>query len=348
MLDMPQSSGAREERMDGFARGIARGKVTPQQNVEEVVGRSAALRAVLNQVQIVAPTDSTVLILGETGTGKELFARAIHNLSSRRERTLVKVNCAAIPTGLLESELFGHERGAFTGAIAQRIGRFELAHHGTIFLDEVGDIPPELQPKLLRVLQEQEFERLGSTRTTRVDARLVTATNVDLAEKVTDKQFRDDLYYRLNVFPITIPPLRERREDIPLLVRHFVQKYGRRMKKRIDAIPTSAMKALSEYYWPGNIRELENFIERAVILSDGSELQPPLAELAKQKEVSSALVGSASHATTLDEAEREHILQALKGTRWVIGGTAGAAARLGMKRTTLQCRMKKLGIARPI
>ena len=323
-------------------------EILTEYNFEEIIGESQALKRILKQVETVAPTDSTVLLLGETGTGKELFARAIHNLSSRRERTLVKVNCAAIPTGLLESELFGHERGAFTGAIAQRIGRFELANHGTIFLDEVGDIPLELQPKLLRVLQEQEFERLGSTRTTRVDARLVTATNSNLAERVDEKQFRSDLFYRLNVFPILIPPLRERREDIPLLVRHFVQKYGRRMKKRIDAIPARAMKALSEYHWPGNIRELENFVERAVILSDGSELQPPLAELARQEEASSALVGSASHSTTLEEAEREHILQALKVTHWVIGGADGAADRLGMKRTTLQYRMKKLGIARPI
>lgn len=323
-------------------------EILTEYNFEEIIGESQALKRILKQVETVAPTDSTVLLLGETGTGKELFARAIHNLSSRRERTLVKVNCAAIPTGLLESELFGHERGAFTGAIAQRIGRFELANLGTIFLDEVGDIPLELQPKLLRVLQEQEFERLGSTRTTRVDARLVTATNSNLAERVDEKQFRSDLFYRLNVFPILIPPLRERREDIPLLVRHFVQKYGRRMKKRIDAIPARAMKALSEYHWPGNIRELENFVERAVILSDGSELQPPLAELARQEEASSALVGSASHSTTLEEAEREHILQALKVTHWVIGGADGAADRLGMKRTTLQYRMKKLGIARPI
>lgn len=321
-------------------------EIRTEYNFEEIIGESQALKRILKQVETVAPTDSTVLLLGETGTGKELFARAIHNLSSRRERTLVKVNCAAIPTGLLESELFGHERGAFTGAIAQRIGRFELANHGTIFLDEVGDIPLELQPKLLRVLQEQEFERLGSTRTTRVDIRLVTATNSNLAERVDEKQFRSDLFYRLNVFPILIPPLRERREDITLLVRHFVQKYGRRMKRRIDAIPTSAMRALSEYHWPGNIRELENFIERAVILSNGSELQPPLAELAKRKEPSSMLVGSASYSTTLEEAEREHILRALKAARWVLGGTSGAAARLGMKRTTLQYRMKKLGIRR--
>jgi len=340
MLDMPRTSGVSEERIDGFAPG----DVNSQYNFEEVVGRSAALRAVLNQVEIVAPTDSTVLILGETGTGKELIARAIHNLSERRGRALVKVNCAAIPTGLLESELFGHEKGAFTGAIAQRIGRFELANHGTLFLDEVGDIPLELQPKLLRVLQEQEFERLGSTRTSRVDVRVVAATNTDLAQKVADKQFRDDLYYRLNVFPIPIPPLRERREDIPFLVRHFVQKYARRMKKRIDTIPAKLMTTVSEYDWPGNIRELENFIERAVILSRGSELQPPLGELAQRRR-SRAI--SADNFITLEEAQRGHIVRTLKDTNWVIGGPAGAAAQLGTKRTTLQYRMKKLSITRP-
>ena len=341
MLDVPWTSGISEERMDGFALG----KVTLQHNFEDLVGRSAALRAVLNQVEIVAPTESTILILGETGTGKELIARAIHNLSERRERALVKVNCSAIPTGLLESELFGHEKGAFTGAIAQRIGRFELAHRGTIFLDEVGDIPLELQPKLLRILQEQEFERLGSTRTIRVDVRVVAATNADLAHKVADKQFRDDLYYRLNVFPVTIPPLRERREDIPLLVRHFVQKYARRIKKPIDTIPTKAMAALTEYHWPGNIRELEHFIERAVILSGGSELQLPLSELAPRRKFPAAL--SAENSITLEEAQRGHIVRTLKDTNWVIGGHAGAAARLGTRRTTLQYRMKKLGITRP-
>ena len=320
-------------------------EIRSEHNFEEIIGQSAALKHILKQVETVAPTDSTVLLLGETGTGKELFARAIHNLSSRRERTLVKINCAAIPTGLLESELFGHEKGAFTGAIAHRIGRFELANQGTIFLDEVGDIPLELQPKLLRVLQEQEFERLGSTRTMHVNVRLIAATNSKLAEMVDEKQFRSDLYYRLNVFPIVIPPLRERREDIPLLVRHFAQYYGQQMKKRIEAIPTSAMKALSEYHWPGNIRELENFIERAVILSRGSELQPPLAELAQRKKLSSASSANGS-SNTLREAEREHIVRALKGTNWVIGGPAGAAARLGMKRTTLQTRIKKLGIKR--
>jgi formate hydrogenlyase transcriptional activator len=319
-------------------------EIRTEHNFEEIVGESPALKEILNQLATVAPTDSTILILGETGTGKELIARAIHNLSARRESTLVKVNCAAIPTGLLESELFGHERGAFTGAIAQRIGRFELAHRGTLFLDEVGDIPLELQPKLLRVLQEQEFERLGSARTTRVDVRLVAATNVDLAQKVAHNQFRSDLYYRLNVFPVTIPPLRERREDIPLLVRYFAQKYARRMKKPIDTIPVKSMTALTEYAWPGNVRELENFIERSVILSRGRELQLPVPELRQRTQSAvSAIPGSLA---TMEHAEREHIMRALKEAAWVIGGPAGAAARLGMKRTTLQSRIRKLGITR--
>ena len=320
-------------------------EIRTEYNFEEIIGDSAALKRVLDQIQTVAPTDSTVLIQGETGTGKELIARAIHHLSARHERTLVKVNCAAIPTGLLESELFGHEKGAFTGAIAQRVGRFELAHRGTLFLDEVGDIPLELQPKLLRVLQEQEFERLGSARTTRVDVRLVGATNADLMQKVADGQFRSDLYYRLNVFPVTIPPLRERREDIPLLVRYFAQKYARRMKKPIDTIPVKSMAALSQYPWPGNVRELENFIERAVILTRGAELQFPLAEL-KQRTNGPSMARSNGFAT-LESAEREHIVRALSETKWVIGGPAGAATRLGMKRTTLQSRMRKLGISRP-
>ncbi len=319
-------------------------EIRSEYNFEEIIGESLGLKEVLRQVETVAPADSTVLLLGETGTGKELIARAIHHLSARRERTLVKVNCAAIPTGLLESELFGHEKGAFTGAITQRIGRFELAHRGTLFLDEVGDIPLELQPKLLRVLQEQEFERLGSARTIRVDVRLIAATNVDLAQRVGENQFRSDLYYRLNVFPITIPPLRERREDIPLLVRYFAQKYARRMKKPIESIPSRAMAALTEYSWPGNVRELENFIERAVILSRGLELELPLGEL-KQRSSSHAAI-SVSGFVTLERAEKEHILRALKETNWVIGGPGGAAARLGMKRTTLQSRMRKLGIAR--
>jgi formate hydrogenlyase transcriptional activator len=320
-------------------------EIRAEHNFEELIGESTGLKRILEQVQIAAPTDSTILIQGETGTGKELIARAIHNLSARREHTLVKVNCAAIPTGLLESELFGHEKGAFTGAITQRIGRFELAHRGTIFLDEVGDIPLELQPKLLRVLQEQKFERLGSTRTIHVDVRMVAATNADLAQKVAQSQFRSDLYYRLNVFPVTIPPLRQRRDDVPLLVRYFAQKYARRMKKPINTIPVKAMTALNQYHWPGNVRELENFIERAVILSRGAELEIPLSEFRQQTKAASADLPSSL--STLEEAEREHVLRALSETSWVIGGPAGAAARLGMKRTTLQSLMRKLGIARP-
>jgi formate hydrogenlyase transcriptional activator len=313
-------------------------------NFEEIVGESAALRRVLKEVETVAPTESTVLIRGETGTGKELIARALHELSPRRQRTFVKLNCAAIPTGLLESELFGHEKGAFTGAITQKVGRFELAHQGTLFLDEVGDIPPELQPKLLRVLQEQEFERLGSTRTMRVDVRLVAATNCDLGQMVAEGRFRSDLYYRLNVFPVLLPPLRERRGDIPHLVRHFAQQFARRMGKRIESIPTEVMDALVAYRWPGNIRELQNIIERAVILSSGPALEVSLSEL---KHSTPPPEGLAGPAVTLDDAEREHILGALRDARWILGGLNGAAARLAMKRTTLQSKMKKLGITRP-
>jgi formate hydrogenlyase transcriptional activator len=311
-------------------------------NFEEIVGDSQALKRVLSQVQTVASTDSTVLILGETGSGKELVARALHNLSDRRERTFVKLNCAAIPTGLLESELFGHEKGAFTGAIATKIGRFELADRGTLFLDEVGEIPLELQVKLLRVLQEQEFERLGSTRTIRVNVRVISATNRDLEQLVENREFRSDLYYRINVFPVTVPPLRERAEDIPALVRHFAQKFARRMKKRIETIPAEAMKALQNYSWPGNVRELENFIERAVILTQGPDLSVPIAELKRTQNHTTQSVP-----TTLEQAEREHILKALSDAGWVIGGSSGAAARLGMKRTTLQSKMQKLGISRP-
>ena len=316
-------------------------EIRTEYTFEEIVGESSALKRVLSQVETVAGTDSTVLILGETGTGKEVVARAIHDLSLRRERTFVKVNCAAIPTGLLESELFGHEKGAFTGAIAQKVGRFELAHRGTLFLDEVGDIPLELQPKLLRVLQEKEFERLGSTRTLRVDVRVVAATNRDLTQMVEDRLFRSDLYYRLNVFPIVVPPLRERAEDIPLLVRYFAQKHARGMDRRIETIPSEEMEALTHYSWPGNVRELENLIERAVILSRGPTLHVPLPE--------GRLSGEATAASpvTLEAAEREHILRALGDTHWVIAGANGAAARLGMKRTTLQSRMAKLGITRP-
>ncbi len=315
-------------------------EIRTEHNFEEVVGESSALKRALSQVETVAPTDSTVLLLGETGTGKEVLARAIHNLSRRRERTFVKINCAAIPGGLLESELFGHEKGAFTGAIAQKIGRFELAHRGTLFLDEVGDIPLELQPKLLRVLQEKIFGRLGGNREIQVDVRVVAATNQDLAQMVESRLFRSDLYYRLNVFPVRVPPLRERAEDVPLLVRYFVQKYARQMDKRIETIPSEAMEALVRYHWPGNVRELENLIERAVILSRGSVLQVPLGELQPRSEPESEVV------TTLEAAEREHILRALRGTNWVVGGPRGAATRLGMKRTTLQSRMRKLGIAR--
>ena len=304
---------------------------------EEIVGQSRALKAILKQVETVAPTDSTVLILGETGTGKELLARAIHDLSSRRQGAFVKLNCAAIPTGLLESEMFGHEKGAFTGAIAQRIGRFELAHRGTMFLDEVGEIPLELQTKLLRVLQEREFERLGSSRTIRTDARLVAATNRDLPAMVEERRFRADLYYRLNVFPISAPPLRERREDIPLLARYFVQQNARRMNKRITSIPAATMQALARYRWPGNIRELQNFVERAVILSPGPKLLAPVSELARP----SALHGPVA---TLAEAERDAIQRALREAGGKVAGERGAAARLGMKRTTLQAKMRKLGL----
>jgi len=309
---------------------------------EQVIGSSPALEAVLEQVERVAPTDSTVLIQGETGTGKELIARAIHNLSSRCGRSFIKLNCAAIPLDLLESELFGHERGAFTGAIAQKIGRFELADKGTLFLDEVGDIPPALQPKLLRVLQEQEFERLGSGRTHQVDVRLVAATNRDLMEMVNRGGFRSDLYYRLNVFPVLLPPLRERREDIPALVTHFVEVCCRRMRKQIEHIPAETMAALASYPWPGNIRELQNLIERAVILSDDGVLPNSLPMAGTQ-----AVVISSPAATTLKDSERALILHTLQGVGWVIGGPKGAAAKLGLKRTTLIHKMQKLGISRP-
>ncbi len=317
-------------------------EIRTENNFEDIIGESRTLRRVLKQAETVAPAQSNVLILGETGTGKEMIARAIHNLSPRREQTFVKVNCAAIPTGLLESELFGHERGAFTGAVAQKTGRVELADQGTLFLDEIGDIPLELQPKLLRVLQEREFERLGSTRTLRVNIRVVAATNRDLASMVATREFRQDLYYRLNVFPIVLPPLRERREDIPMLVRYFAQSYARRMNKRIDSIPSEAMEALVQYPWPGNIRELENFIERAVILTSGFVLHLPLGEL------KAAPGNGAAPSLTLEAAEREHIVRALRETRWVLGGPRGAALRLGMKRTTLQSRMQKLGVSRPV
>jgi formate hydrogenlyase transcriptional activator len=311
-----------------------------QRRFEQLIGKSRTLDVVLDQVERVAPTDSTVLIQGETGTGKELIARAVHNVSSRCGRPFIKLNCAAIPDALLESELFGHERGAFTGAIAQKVGRFEMADKGTLFLDEVGDIPLALQPKLLRVLQEQEFERLGGTRTHQVDVRLVAATNRDLAGMVKRREFRDDLYYRLNVFPIQLPPLRARREDVPLLVTHFVEIYSRRMGKQIEHIPAETISALSSYEWPGNIRELQNFIERSVILSAGPVLRPPLAELTHSPKLESL------GAITLEEAERDHIRKTLEYTKWVVAGPNGAAARLGMKRSTLYFRMQKLGISR--
>jgi len=307
---------------------------------EQIIGNSPALESVLEQVERVAPTDSTVLIQGETGTGKELIAHAIHNLSSRCGRPFVRLNCAAIPLDLLESELFGHEKGAFTGAIAQKIGRFELADKGTLFLDEVGDIPPALQPKLLRVLQEQEFERLGSTRTHQVNVRLVAATNRNLTEMANRGEFRSDLYYRLNVFPVLLPPLRERREDIPALVAHFAGVHGRRMSRPIEHIPPTTMSALTSYPWPGNIRELQNLIERAVILSNDGVLPNPLPV------VGTSATASSPAATTLKDSERILILRALESVGWVIGGPKGAAAQLGLKRTTLIHKMQKLGISR--
>ena len=308
---------------------------------EQVIGNSPALEAVLEQVERVAPTDSTVLIQGETGTGKELIARAIHNLSSRCGRSFIKLNCAAIPLDLLESELFGHERGAFTGAIAQKIGRFELADKGTLFLDEVGDIPPALQPKLLRVLQEQEFERLGSGRTHQVDVRLVAATNRDLMEMVNRSEFRSDLYYRLNVFPVMLPPLRARPEDIPALVTHFVEVCCRRMGRQIEHIPAETLSAFSSYQWPGNIRELQNLIERAVILSNDGVLPNPLPTARAQ------VVVASQGATTLRDSEHTLIVKTLEAVGWVIGGPKGAATKLGLKRTTLIHKMQKLGISRP-
>ncbi len=316
-------------------------EIRREHNFEEIIGNGPRLKAVLESVRIVAPANSTVLIQGETGTGKEVIARAIHNLSSRKGQAFVKVNCAAIPLGLLESELFGHEKGSFTGAIARRTGRFELAHKGTLFLDEVGDIPLELQPKLLRVLQEQEFERLGSSRTQHVDVRLLAATNTNLTRMVAEKKFRSDLYYRLKVFPIDVPPLRDRREDIPLLIRYFANKYARRIGKQIKSIPKETMDALSHYTWPGNIRELQNLMERAVLLSTGPSLRVPLAEILTD-------VSPASSGNALEQAEREQIVRALQECNWVVGGVHGAAARLGLKRTSLAYKMQKLGISRPL
>ncbi len=314
-------------------------EIRSELHFEEIIGESPVLKRVLSQAKTVAASEATVLILGETGTGKELIARAIHRMSTRKENSFIKINCAAIPTGLLESELFGHERGAFTGAISQKIGRLELADRGTMFLDEVGDIPLELQPKLLRVLQDQEFERLGSTRTIKVNVRLIAATNRDLTRSVAEKQFRSDLFYRLNVFPIRMPPLRERRKDIPLLVRYFVQKFARRMNKQIETITSDTMNALVNWDWPGNVRELENFLERSVILTDTSVLRAPLAEL-QQLHDSSVTDG------TLEAADREHIIRILRETHGTISGPGGAAVKLGLKRTTLQSKMQKLGISR--
>jgi formate hydrogenlyase transcriptional activator len=328
-------------------------EIRTEMNFAQIIGNSASLHRVLKHVETVAPTDSTVLIYGETGTGKELIARAIHDLSPRRAKPFVKLNCAAIPTGLLESELFGHEKGAFTGAIAQRIGRFEVAHGGTIFLDEIGEVPLELQTKLLRVLQEREFERLGSSRTLRTDARLIAATNRDLEAMVSEQKFRSDLFFRLNVFPVQVPPLRERQGDIPLLVRHFTQQFTRRMKKVIETIPSAAMDAMCRYHWPGNIRELQNVIERAVIVSTGSALSVDVADLkfpkaghVVEKATSPKSPTNGTLHDVLEQSERQQILKALEQCDWVVAGLNGAAAHLGMKRSTLQQRIRKLGIAR--
>ena len=327
-------------------------EIRTEMNFAQIIGNSSSLRKVLKHVETVAPTDSTVLIYGETGTGKELIARAIHDLSPRRSKPFVKLNCAAIPTGLLESELFGHEKGAFTGAIAQRIGRFEVANGGTIFLDEIGEVPLELQTKLLRVLQEREFERLGSSRTLRTDARLIAATNRDLEVMVNEQKFRSDLFFRLNVFPVHVPPLRDRQGDIPLLVRHFTQQFSRRMKKTMDTIPSAAMDALCRYHWPGNIRELQNVIERAVIISTGPALNIDVSDLKLPKSDRTAETPASSNSASgtlhnvLEETERQQILKALKQSNWVVAGPNGAAVQLGMKRTTLQQRIHKLGIVR--
>jgi formate hydrogenlyase transcriptional activator len=327
-------------------------EIRTEMNFAQIIGNSAPLRKVLKRVETVAPTDSTVLIYGETGTGKELIARAIHDLSPRRSKAFVKLNCAAIPTGLLESELFGHEKGAFTGAIAQRIGRFEVADGGTIFLDEIGEIPLELQTKLLRVLQEREFERLGSSRTLRTDARLIAATNRDLEIMVGEQKFRSDLFFRLNVFPVLVPPLRQREGDIPFLVRHFAQQFSRRMNKVIETIPSATMDALCRYHWPGNVRELQNVIERAVIISTGPALSVDVADLKLPKTSRPERRAVAAESETngaldnvLKETERQQILQALKQCNWVVAGPNGAATRLGMNRSTLQVRIRKLGIS---
>lgn len=345
----PTKSGDRSNEVTPATPARTKGELPSEEeprgrlNFEEIVGESRALQQALKLVETVAPADSTVLVVGETGTGKELIARAIHERSRRKNRGMVRLNCAAIPSGLLESELFGHERGAFTGAITQKTGRLELADQGTLFLDEVGDIPLELQPKFLRALQEREFERLGSSRTMRVDVRLVAATSRDLERKMAANEFRSDLYYRLNVFPIEVPPLRERAEDVPLLVTHFVHHFARRMGKTIETIPAETMQALVKYQWPGNIRELQNVIERAVILSRGPVLQAPIQDL--RSPVPNGRVKGTSR--TWADAEREHILATLKESKWVVSGPNGAATRLGINRSTLQFRMRKLGIVRP-
>jgi formate hydrogenlyase transcriptional activator len=339
-IEPDKGCGAPGVSVGAFQKFGSSDQASYERRFEQVIGNSPALESVLEQVERVAPADSTVLIQGETGTGKELIAHAIHKLSSRCGRAFVRLNCAAIPLDLLESELFGHEKGAFTGAIAQRIGRFELADKGTLFLDEVGDIPPALQPKLLRVLQEQEFERLGSTHTHQVNVRLVAATNRDLMEMANQNKFRSDLYYRLNVFPVLLPPLRERREDIPALVDHFVEIYGRRMSRQIEHIPQATMSALTSYSWPGNIRELQNLIERAVILSDDGVLHNPLPA------AGTLSINTSPAATTLKDSERILILRTLESVSWVIGGPKGAATKLGLKRTTLIHKMEKQGISR--
>jgi formate hydrogenlyase transcriptional activator len=339
-IEPDKGRGAPGVSVGAFQKFGSSDQASYERRFEQVIGNSPALESVLEQVERVAPADSTVLIQGETGTGKELIAHAIHKLSSRCGRAFVRLNCAAIPLDLLESELFGHEKGAFTGAIAQRIGRFELADKGTLFLDEVGDIPPALQPKLLRVLQEQEFERLGSTHTHQVNVRLVAATNRDLMEMANQNKFRSDLYYRLNVFPVLLPPLRERREDIPALVDHFVEIYGRRMSRQIEHIPQATMSALTSYSWPGNIRELQNLIERAVILSDDGVLHNPLPA------AGTLSINTSPAATTLKDSERILILRTLESVSWVIGGPKGAATKLGLKRTTLIHKMEKQGISR--
>jgi len=330
------------EAADLIAGSVSRLATAQASMAPRIVGDSCSLRFALDQVEIVAPTDATVLVLGETGTGKELIARAIHDRSSRRDRQFVKINCAAIPSGLLESELFGHERGAFTSAVMQRIGRFQVADGGTLFLDEVGEIPLELQPKLLRVLQEQEFERLGGSRTIKVDVRLIAATNRDLAEMIETQRFREDLYYRLNVFPITVPPLRDRPEDIEALVEHFVGRFARGMNRHIEIIPPETMDALRRYPWPGNVRELENLIQRAVIMSQDRTLMLPAGQLMPARSRAAA-----SGSGTLEGIKRDHIMRVLEETHWMVGGPRGAAARLGLKRTTLQSLLKRLRIAPP-